>query len=91
MGVDNDAVFESPLKKNRVNLNSLLLTLPQMKYPVTSSIKEDFTHVIPDTFMLEWLAALQVHNEQYKRLFKQLCEEKKRQCYCLGRSIRKKV
>ena len=40
--------------------------------------------------MLEWLLALQNTNEQYDRLFKQLCEEKKRQYYRLGPDVSKK-
>ena len=83
VSIDNDAVFESPIKNNRVNLVSLLLTLPQMEYSLSSSLKEQITRRSPDILMLEWLLSLQDTNKQYDCLFKQLCQEKKRQNYCL--------
>ena len=60
VSIDNDKVFESPIKNNRVNLTSLLLTLPQMEYLVSSSIK-NMLLLSPDILMLEWLSALQNH------------------------------
>ena len=90
LSIDNDVVFETPIERDRINLKSLVLTLPQMEYTVSSSIKEHLAHLSPDILMLEWLSVLENTNEQYECLLNQLYEEKKRQNYRLDPDISKR-